>query len=73
MRIELDAADGGARMRVVDDGAGFEPSDAGPSGGRFGLLGMRERARLLGGELSLASSAGRGTSVTAEIPLGPRE
>ncbi|HWX45901.1 MAG TPA: GAF domain-containing sensor histidine kinase [Solirubrobacteraceae bacterium] len=53
-------------VTVQDDGCGFVPG--GPSEG-FGLIGMRERADLLGGELSLSSAAGGPTRVTALLPL----
>ena len=46
--------------------AGFDPA-AVPSG-RLGLLGMRERAGLVGGTLSVESTAGAGTTVTLRIP-----
>jgi signal transduction histidine kinase len=53
-------------VTVQDDGCGFVPD--GPSEG-FGLIGMRERADLLGGELSLSSAEGGPTCVTAVLPL----
>jgi signal transduction histidine kinase len=53
-------------VTVHDDGCGFVPD--GPSEG-FGLIGMRERADLLGGELSLRSREGGPTCVTAVLPL----
>jgi signal transduction histidine kinase len=53
-------------VTVQDDGCGFVPD--GPSEG-FGLIGMRERADLLGGELSLSSQQGGPTCVTAVLPL----
>jgi two-component system sensor histidine kinase UhpB len=54
------------RIFVRDDGAGFA---LGAAGEGFGLTGMRERALLLGGELSVRSAQGGPTSVTAELPL----
>src|SRR5205814_6545398 len=46
-------------LRVVDNGRGFDQQDAfATRGGHFGLLGMRERAERLGGELKLASHPG---------------
>jgi signal transduction histidine kinase len=57
------------RVRVRDDGNGFDPHVE-TSG--FGLLGMRERVELLGGELQLDSAPGRGTTVTASIPAQRR-
>lgn len=53
-------------VTVQDDGCGFASDD--PSEG-FGLIGMRERARLLGGELSVSSARGGPTRVTAVLPL----
>jgi signal transduction histidine kinase len=56
----------GLSVIIEDDGAGFEPDHV-PSG-RLGLLGMRERAGLVGGTLSVESSVGAGTTVTLRIP-----
>lgn len=54
-------------LTVADDGAGFDPSAAGgPTS--FGLAGMRERAALLGADLSVRSAAGDGTTVTLQLP-----
>ena len=65
-------------MTVADDGAGFEAPDdldslAGV--GSFGLAGMRERARLAGGELSVESEPGDGTVISVWVPAGapPRQ
>lgn len=55
---------------VEDDGVGFDVLAA-HANGRLGLLGMRERAELLGGSLTVESAPGRGTSVFVEIPLRP--
>jgi signal transduction histidine kinase len=58
------------RLRIVDNGRGFEERDAfAAHGGHFGLIGMRERAERLGGELHLASRPGEGTQVEASVPL----
>ncbi|HLI84924.1 MAG TPA: two-component regulator propeller domain-containing protein [Bryobacteraceae bacterium] len=57
-------------LRVADNGHGFEHPDAfSPQEGHFGLLGMRERAERLGGELHLASHPGEGTEVEVTVPL----
>jgi signal transduction histidine kinase len=52
---------------VADDGVGFEADS--PSDG-FGLIGMRERAMLAGGQLDLQTAPGTGTSVRFVMPLG---
>jgi signal transduction histidine kinase len=63
---------GGSAVAVVeDDGRGFEP-DALPTPGQrtgLGLVGMRERVGLVGGELVIESGPGRGTTVIARIPV----
>lgn len=64
--IEVRQAAGEVAVRVVDDGAGFEPAAAGSG---FGLVGMRERAALMGGQLDVASSPRTGTTVSARFPL----
>jgi signal transduction histidine kinase len=56
-------------LSVRDDGRGFDPH-AEHAG--FGLLGMRERVELLGGELAVESVSGEGTSVRARIPAQRR-
>jgi two-component system NarL family sensor kinase len=56
------------RMAVEDDGIGFDYANVGE--GRFGLIGMNERARLLGGTFDLRSSAGEGTRIRVIVPLG---
>ena len=58
-------------LTVSDDGVGFDPEGiriGGASGG-FGLTGMRQRARLLRGDVDIISSPGHGTMVRARIPI----
>jgi signal transduction histidine kinase len=59
---------GGARIEIEDDGEGFDVQTA-LAKGRRGLLGMRERVELLGGELTLESTPGEGTRTLAWIPF----
>ena len=47
---------------VEDDGVGFDPGEPPDSEGGFGLLGMQERAALVGATLEIESSAGKGTT-----------
>ncbi len=57
-------------VTVADDGRGFALDKVGELGsGHFGLSGMGERARLLGGRLEVGSAPGGGTEVVATIPL----
>jgi two-component system, NarL family, sensor histidine kinase UhpB len=54
------------RLTVTDDGAGFDP-DAVPRG-HLGLIGMRQRVELVGGELRVESRVGHGTTIEATVP-----
>ncbi|GII60296.1 hypothetical protein Skr01_03810 [Sphaerisporangium krabiense] len=64
--VGLALGDAEARLVVADDGRGFA---AGAEG--FGLTGMRERVRLAGGRLDLATGPGAGTRITITIPRAP--
>lgn len=55
------------RLRVHDNGLGFDP-EAAVKGGTFGLRGMKERAGLLGAQLSVSSRPGEGTTVELQRP-----
>jgi signal transduction histidine kinase len=66
--VRLDAQNGGLRLAVSDDGAGFDPADPALRARRLGLTSMEERARALGGRLTIASRPGEGTTVTLEVP-----
>ena len=55
-------------LRIHDNGRGFDPASPSRSGS-LGLLGMRERAAMLGGEVSISSAPEEGTTVTAWMPL----
>jgi len=57
-----------AVLTVRDDGVGFDPRRS--AADRHGLLGMRERARLLDGRLRVESRPGRGTTITVRVALG---
>jgi signal transduction histidine kinase len=63
--VEVIEEEGEIRIRVIDDGSGFEPNRAG--GGGFGLLGMRERVNLTGGHFDVRSGED-GTTITASLP-----
>ena len=57
--------DGGVELTVADDGRGFAFDEA---EGGLGIAGMRERALLVGGELTIESRPGRGTTVRLVVP-----
>jgi signal transduction histidine kinase len=69
--IRFSQRNGTLELNVQDDGIGFDPNGVTPNdnGEGLGLLGMKERAALVGGALELVSRPGRGTSVNVRIPL----
>lgn len=72
VRVELTGTGGALRLAVRDDGRGFAvPADPDrlARSGRYGLLGMMERLHGIGGELSVRSTPGLGTTVVAEVPV----
>lgn len=68
LRIALTYDDSALTLIVADDGTGF---DAGQTreAGHYGLTSMQERARSVGGALTLMTAPGRGTEVTAVLPI----
>jgi len=57
-------------LTIEDDGTGFDPANApGIQQGHFGLQGMRERMKRLGGSLDIQSRSGAGTTLTASVTL----
>jgi signal transduction histidine kinase len=54
---------------IVDDGRGFSPAGDAVRRPGFGLTGLSERARILGGTLSIDSAPGRGTTVRLRLPV----
>jgi two-component system NarL family sensor kinase len=67
VRVDLAATPGVLRLTVADDGRGFRPDLSPP--GHYGLTGINERVRLLGGRFDLQSSPGAGTRLLVAIPL----
>lgn len=59
------------RIEIQDWGTGFNPKNR--KDNCFGLTGIRERARLLGGKYRIHSVVGKGTRITVELPLMERE
>jgi len=71
-RVELDFRDGSVSLTVSDDGVGFNPANVlKPQARRkaWGLLGMQERAELVGGQCQIVSHPGHGTRIRVEVPL----
>jgi signal transduction histidine kinase len=74
LRVTVSFGPDDLNLRIADDGCGFDPADlASAPPGHLGLVGMRERAHLLGGELTVDSVPGAGTVVAARLPLLPAD
>ncbi|HLM55508.1 MAG TPA: CheR family methyltransferase [Pyrinomonadaceae bacterium] len=67
--VLLERRDGQVVLIVEDDGAGFDPQREASDGEGIGLIGMRERATLVGGTLEIESAPGEGTAVFARVPV----
>ncbi|MFQ6000889.1 MAG: ATP-binding protein [Anaerolineae bacterium] len=72
VEVKLEFDSDGITMFIEDDGIGFEAPET-PSElterGHFGLMGMQERAMLLGGWLSIGSEPGQGTKIVTYLPV----
>ena len=71
--IVLQLSEGLVQLGVEDDGRGFDPQRASRDAvelHKLGLLGIRERAELLGGEVQIESAPEKGTRLKVSIPLG---
>ncbi len=70
LSVEVEFSDNWLRLTISDDGDGFDWNAVeGISEGHLGLLGMRERVTSIGGEVTIDSRLGEGTTVVAQIPI----
>ncbi|MCX6029139.1 MAG: sensor histidine kinase [Chloroflexi bacterium] len=70
VEVRLSQENGRVRLAIADNGVGFATTGTPrPDGGGWGLVGMRERAALVGGAVTVASEPGQGTRVVIEVPV----
>jgi len=69
VRLSLRRHGSSLSLSVRDNGRGFSARRPSTDGQGHGLLGMRERAKLLGGRLQVSSTPGHGTRITARVPM----
>jgi signal transduction histidine kinase len=67
VRVDLTEQKNKMRIEIRDWGIGFQQNEA--EEGRFGLEGIRQRARLLGGSFVIKSAPGNGTRLVVELPI----
>lgn len=73
VNLFLTSTDVRLRLRIQDDGVGFNAEEAVGKRGSYGLAGMRERVELFGGAFRVLSRPRRGTTVWIELPIPKRE
>ena len=76
LEVSLSMTENAVLLVVRDDGKGFavkDVGDAAASGNGAGLLGMQERAALIGGQLELQSEPGQGCTVRLHLPIADRQ
>lgn len=71
--LRVDGDDDGLEITIRDDGRGFDPAGSIGQTGHYGLVGMRERARLVGGAFEVDSAPGAGATLRARLPSLPPE
>jgi two-component system, NarL family, sensor histidine kinase DegS len=73
IQINLDVGEEHVRVSVEDNGSGFDATDLSesPEAEQMGLVTMRERVDMLGGEIHFDSGPGRGARVSFELPVSP--
>jgi signal transduction histidine kinase len=69
--VTLDSQGGEVRLSIRDDGRGLPPAGAEQRG--MGMIGMRARARSVGGDLSVRSKEGQGLEIEVRVPAGGAE
>jgi two-component system sensor histidine kinase DegS len=68
--VKLEDNDGLLTLVVKDEGTGFDPDGVAQAGTEsYGILGMKERVQLLGGEIEIISAKGMGTQVIIKLPV----
>jgi signal transduction histidine kinase len=74
VQVSVAFTDHTVTLDILDDGVGFDASSRrnGRSGDRLGLVSMKERTEMQGGRLKISSGPGKGTKITATIPIGEK-
>ncbi len=72
IQVALEGSDTDLSLLISDDGVGFDPEEAKLAAG-LGLISMRERSYLAGGEFKIVSEPGQGTCIMARVPVSHEE
>ncbi|KGR76361.1 sensor histidine kinase [Ureibacillus sinduriensis] len=69
VRIKIKSKDGQLYMEVTDNGIGFSTKNVGKQTGKYGLIGLQERVRLVRGKITIESIPGKGTKLIITVPM----
>ncbi|TFH37586.1 MAG: sensor histidine kinase [Anaerolineales bacterium] len=69
VNLHIEVRDHALEVLLKDDGMGFAPEQLDDRSGHYGLIGLRERARMVGGSLNVESKPGEGTIMVLRIPI----
>jgi two-component system, NarL family, sensor histidine kinase YdfH len=69
VKVKIEQKDGKLYMLISDDGVGFNTKNIGKQTGKYGLTGLQERVRLVGGRLTIESKPGKGTEIVTIVPV----
>ncbi len=71
VKVEIVSLGNRLVAKVADNGCGFDVEMVDTEGDNWGLIGMRERAEIIGGSLQIESNVGQGTLIRLEVPIYP--
>lgn len=69
VRVEMGIDNESFILKISDNGIGLKKKSIGNHSGRYGLIGLLERASLLGGEIQINTDVGIGTEITLQVPI----
>lgn len=69
VQIKIQLNDGQLYIEITDNGIGFSTKNIGRQTGKYGLIGLQERVRLVGGRLTIESKPGKGTNIFITVPI----
>lgn len=69
VRIKIESKDGQLYIEVTDNGIGFSTKKIGKQTGKYGLIGLKERVRLVGGKIIIESIPEKGTKLVITVPM----
>ena len=69
VKMTIKKASNSIIIEIIDNGIGFKTNSIGKQAGKYGLLGLNERVRLIGGKIIIASNPGKGTKVSVTVPI----